>query len=162
MVTTQDSSADIIRLWLERSGHNTPLDIEIFLKSSSTPTNASGSRRRRTSNSTVADGWGGTPWPDPTWIPPPPPPAAGGAAPITAYVDFATHGKRQTLFHANSSTDVHSLSLLLFSGTVIPSLYPRMHSIRLSFLHQRIVPLLLLHNRNQEPASTGATLPSIT
>lgn len=32
MVTTQNSSADTIRLWLERSGNTVPLDIEIFLR----------------------------------------------------------------------------------------------------------------------------------
>jgi F-box-like len=41
LVTTQNSSADTIRLWLERSGDTVPLDIEIFLRvngASSEPT----------------------------------------------------------------------------------------------------------------------------
>ncbi|KAF5324112.1 hypothetical protein D9619_011381 [Psilocybe cf. subviscida] len=32
LLTTQHASADTIRLWLERSGDNVPLDIEIFLR----------------------------------------------------------------------------------------------------------------------------------
>ena len=32
LLTTQHSSADTIRLWLERSGNDVPLDIEIFLR----------------------------------------------------------------------------------------------------------------------------------
>ena len=32
LLTTQHSSADTIRLWLERSGESVPLDIEIFLR----------------------------------------------------------------------------------------------------------------------------------
>ena len=32
LLTTQHSSADIIRLWLERSGNTVPLDIEIYLR----------------------------------------------------------------------------------------------------------------------------------
>lgn len=32
LLTTQHSSADTIRLWLERSGETVPLDIEIFLR----------------------------------------------------------------------------------------------------------------------------------
>jgi hypothetical protein len=32
LLTTQNSSADIIRLWLERSGSKVPLDIEIYLR----------------------------------------------------------------------------------------------------------------------------------
>jgi hypothetical protein len=32
LVTTQNSSADTVRLWLERSGETVPLDIEIFLR----------------------------------------------------------------------------------------------------------------------------------
>jgi hypothetical protein len=41
LVTSQNSSADTIRLWLERSGNTVPLDIEIFLRvngTSSEPT----------------------------------------------------------------------------------------------------------------------------
>jgi hypothetical protein len=38
LLTTQHSSADIIRLWLQRSGTTVPLDIEIFLRvNKSTP-----------------------------------------------------------------------------------------------------------------------------
>ncbi|KAJ8462022.1 hypothetical protein ONZ45_g18082 [Pleurotus djamor] len=36
LITTQQSSADTIRLWLERSGTSCPLDIEIFLRVSKT------------------------------------------------------------------------------------------------------------------------------
>lgn len=35
--TTPTSSPELIRLWLERSGHNTPLDIEIYLRAAGHP-----------------------------------------------------------------------------------------------------------------------------
>ena len=39
LVTSQSSSADTIRLWLERSGSKVPLDIEIFLRVKSNSNN---------------------------------------------------------------------------------------------------------------------------
>ncbi|KAF8189413.1 hypothetical protein BJ912DRAFT_850688 [Pholiota molesta] len=50
LLTTQHASADTIRLWLERSGDTTPLDIEIFLRvaSSKSATETSSHRSRRT------------------------------------------------------------------------------------------------------------------
>ena len=46
LLTTQHSSADTIRLWLERSGEKVPLDIEIFLRvtkaGSETPSTCAG------------------------------------------------------------------------------------------------------------------------
>ncbi|KDQ60408.1 hypothetical protein JAAARDRAFT_125747 [Jaapia argillacea MUCL 33604] len=41
LVTTQSTSADTIRLWLERSGSRVPLDIEIFLRVHTNPQAAS-------------------------------------------------------------------------------------------------------------------------
>lgn len=60
LVTTPTTSADTIRLWLERSGSTVPLDIEIFLRSQ--PLNASvpeSSSRRRVSslNSQMLADW---------------------------------------------------------------------------------------------------------
>ncbi|KAG6856919.1 hypothetical protein H0H87_012169 [Tephrocybe sp. NHM501043] len=50
LLTTQNSSADTIRLWLERSGDTVPLDIEIFLRVTSPNLGSeSPSRRRRRS-----------------------------------------------------------------------------------------------------------------
>ncbi|KAF8067945.1 hypothetical protein FPV67DRAFT_1494339 [Lyophyllum atratum] len=50
LLTTQHASADTIRLWLERSGDSVPLDIEIFLRvTSSSSASESPSRRRRLS-----------------------------------------------------------------------------------------------------------------
>ncbi|KAF5383174.1 hypothetical protein D9615_004893 [Tricholomella constricta] len=52
LLTTQHASADTIRLWLERSGDTVPLDIEIFLRvTSSGSASESSSRRRRRSRS---------------------------------------------------------------------------------------------------------------
>ncbi|KII84617.1 hypothetical protein PLICRDRAFT_45997 [Plicaturopsis crispa FD-325 SS-3] len=48
LVTTQHASADTIRLWLERSGSLTPLDIEIFLQVGKNETKLAQTRRRRT------------------------------------------------------------------------------------------------------------------
>ncbi|KAF8632777.1 hypothetical protein AX15_001680 [Amanita polypyramis BW_CC] len=53
LVTTQQSSADTIRLWLERSGTSVPLDIEIFLRVASSKS-LDGSYRRRRSASPMA------------------------------------------------------------------------------------------------------------
>lgn len=39
LVTTQNASADTIRLWLERSGSKVPLDIEIFLRVNNSSSN---------------------------------------------------------------------------------------------------------------------------
>uniref|UniRef100_A0A0W0FLE6 Uncharacterized protein n=1 Tax=Moniliophthora roreri TaxID=221103 RepID=A0A0W0FLE6_MONRR len=52
LLTTQTSSPDVIRLWLERSGPSVPLDIEIYLrvaKASSDPVPNSRLRRRSSS-----------------------------------------------------------------------------------------------------------------
>ncbi|KAH9942833.1 hypothetical protein B0H21DRAFT_749640 [Amylocystis lapponica] len=50
LVTTQTTSADTIRLWLERSGRNVPLDIEIFLRSQPMHQMVIESSRRRISS----------------------------------------------------------------------------------------------------------------
>ncbi|KAH9477559.1 hypothetical protein JR316_0009781 [Psilocybe cubensis] len=52
LLTTQHSSADTIRLWIERSGDNVPLDIEIFLRVANTKHSpeATAIRTRRTSS----------------------------------------------------------------------------------------------------------------
>ncbi|KAF9441247.1 hypothetical protein P691DRAFT_684604 [Macrolepiota fuliginosa MF-IS2] len=63
LVTTPTSSPELIRLWLERSGHNVPLDIEIYLRvaadpASTYPTDAQRRRRRRSSsNTSSAPSW---------------------------------------------------------------------------------------------------------
>ena len=51
LLTTQHSSADTIRLWLERSGDSVPLDIEIFLRVARTASEAPPACPRRTSSS---------------------------------------------------------------------------------------------------------------
>ncbi|OSD04503.1 hypothetical protein PYCCODRAFT_1353773, partial [Trametes coccinea BRFM310] len=81
LVTTQASSAETIRLWLERSGRSVPLDIEIILKSSPGPVHAAlldGLSRRRYLS--VPQGVAGDPWVPgaPGWATPPPL-AHGGA-----------------------------------------------------------------------------------
>ncbi|KAH9854999.1 hypothetical protein C2E23DRAFT_867092 [Lenzites betulinus] len=70
LVTTQASSAETIRLWLERSGRSVPLDIEIILKSPSLHTAATDSlsRRRYLSVPHAA----GDPWVAGGWTTPPP------------------------------------------------------------------------------------------
>ncbi|PPQ78248.1 hypothetical protein CVT25_011707 [Psilocybe cyanescens] len=62
LLTTQHSSADTIRLWLERSGDTVPLDIEIFLRvaNSKESPEATAVRLRRTSSQLApisAPGW---------------------------------------------------------------------------------------------------------
>ncbi|KAL0581575.1 hypothetical protein V5O48_000504 [Marasmius crinis-equi] len=52
LLTTQHSSPDIIRLWLERSGPSVPLDIEIYLRVVKSSSDASPSTRLRTRRST--------------------------------------------------------------------------------------------------------------
>ncbi|OJT12557.1 hypothetical protein TRAPUB_10881 [Trametes pubescens] len=70
LVTTQASSAETIRLWLERSGRSIPLDIEILLKSPSAHTGVveGVSRRRYLSVPHAA----GDPWVAGGWTTPPP------------------------------------------------------------------------------------------
>ncbi|KAF8872510.1 hypothetical protein BD779DRAFT_1452696 [Infundibulicybe gibba] len=53
LLTTQNTSPDTIRLWLERSGSSIPLDIEIFLRVANSKSSASESipgRRRRSAS----------------------------------------------------------------------------------------------------------------
>ncbi|KAI0650397.1 hypothetical protein C8Q79DRAFT_998253 [Trametes meyenii] len=80
LVTTQASSAETIRLWLERSGRTVPLDIEIILKSPSATSTLvdSLSRRRYLSIPHAA----GDPWAAGGWTTPPPlvQTGAGGTA----------------------------------------------------------------------------------
>jgi len=66
LLTTQNASADTIRLWLERSGDSVPLDIEIFLRVRDSP-ECPPRRRRRSLSPTDS--------PPPLWtIPLGPPP----------------------------------------------------------------------------------------
>ncbi|KAF8219338.1 hypothetical protein L208DRAFT_1418372 [Tricholoma matsutake] len=64
LCTSQNASADTIRLWLERSGDTVPLDIEIFLRVRDSP-ECSSRRRRRSLSPTDS--------PPPLWAIPPPP-----------------------------------------------------------------------------------------
>ncbi|KAI0088846.1 hypothetical protein BDY19DRAFT_1089545 [Irpex rosettiformis] len=64
LVTTQNSSPDTVRLWLERSGPTVPLDIEIFLHSSSPHLSDERPSRRRVSPRALSPGWDGTMWTD--------------------------------------------------------------------------------------------------
>ncbi|KAI0719231.1 hypothetical protein C8Q72DRAFT_864085 [Fomitopsis betulina] len=75
LVTTQSTSADTIRLWLERSGSTVPLDIEILLRSHPS-SNETPSRRRVSPPAATLSEWG--------WIPPPTPPTHGGPGGATA------------------------------------------------------------------------------
>ncbi|EKM56947.1 uncharacterized protein PHACADRAFT_27714 [Phanerochaete carnosa HHB-10118-sp] len=62
LVTTQNSSPDTVRLWLERSGNKVPLDIEIFLH---TPREASSHhhhRRSSTSTLSTVSAWDASWW----------------------------------------------------------------------------------------------------
>ncbi|KZT10333.1 uncharacterized protein LAESUDRAFT_741435 [Laetiporus sulphureus 93-53] len=84
LVTTQTTSADTIRLWLERSGRTVPLDIEIVLRTQAVPSSTLESLpRKRVSHlasQTLAE-WG--------WTPPPTGAThggAGGANAAAAYV----------------------------------------------------------------------------
>lgn len=67
LLTTQNASADTIRLWLERSGDSVPLDIEIFLRVRESPDCSS--RRRRRSLSPIDS-------PPPLWAIPLGPPTS--------------------------------------------------------------------------------------
>ncbi|KAF8628064.1 hypothetical protein AX17_006067 [Amanita inopinata Kibby_2008] len=59
LITTQQSSADTVRLWLERSGTSVPLDIEIFLRVASvrSPEGPVGRRRRSSSPASGPPTW---------------------------------------------------------------------------------------------------------
>ncbi|KIP10830.1 hypothetical protein PHLGIDRAFT_84540 [Phlebiopsis gigantea 11061_1 CR5-6] len=58
LVTTSTSSPDTVRLWLERSGISTPLDIEIYLRTQSPPREASVTQSRSsTATLSTANGW---------------------------------------------------------------------------------------------------------
>ncbi|CAL1709106.1 unnamed protein product [Somion occarium] len=98
LVTSSEAPADTVRLWLERSGHKIPLDIEIFLHSP--PSAASSSTRprppRRTTSNTIliADNWGANDW-TPAMTPPP----QGIAIPISPYV--SVHAAGGTLLPVN-------------------------------------------------------------
>ena len=90
-MTTPSSSPDTVRLWLERSGNSTPLDIEIYLRSQS-PSREVSVVHSRSSTATLSSGSG---W---EWIdnePPAAPPDAvedpaqdGGPA----FIHIAAHG----------------------------------------------------------------------
>ncbi|KZT70500.1 hypothetical protein DAEQUDRAFT_667831 [Daedalea quercina L-15889] len=82
LVTTQSTSADTIRLWLERSGSTVPLDIEILLRSHPSSSTETPPRRRVSPPAATLSEWG--------WIPPPAPPAHGGLGGTTA--TYATPG----------------------------------------------------------------------
>ncbi|KAK7054799.1 hypothetical protein VNI00_003262 [Paramarasmius palmivorus] len=56
LLTTQTSSPDVIRLWLERSGPSVPLDIEIYLRVTKTSTDPSPSSRLRRRSSSPGPG----------------------------------------------------------------------------------------------------------
>lgn len=68
LITTPTSSPELIRLWLERSGHTVPLDIEIYLRVTDQCPNATASllnanqRRRRRSSGNLSTG-------SPSWTP---------------------------------------------------------------------------------------------
>lgn len=54
LITTQNSSADTIRLWLERSGDSVPLDIEIYLRVTKSQSETAARPRRSSSPPTWA------------------------------------------------------------------------------------------------------------
>ncbi|KAG6901920.1 hypothetical protein C0995_006630 [Termitomyces sp. Mi166 len=62
LITTQHASADTIRLWLERSGDTVPLDIEIFLRVTSTNSGTDSPTRRRRRSRSRSRSLSPTPW----------------------------------------------------------------------------------------------------
>ncbi|KAI0751127.1 hypothetical protein C8Q80DRAFT_1250934 [Daedaleopsis nitida] len=84
LVTTQASSAETIRLWLERSGRSVPLDIELVLRSPSAHSSIDGISRRRYLSlpHAAADTWiaNGGGWTTPPPLLHTPPGAPGGTA----------------------------------------------------------------------------------
>ena len=106
ITTTQSASPDNIRLWLERSGTQVPLDIDIYLRvsfnNSATPIGGDGlsthRRRRRRRSSSPPPPWAQphiittlaplpwiTPTPPPAWGSPPPTPPLNVALPLHEY-----------------------------------------------------------------------------
>ncbi|KAF8345466.1 hypothetical protein F5887DRAFT_966871 [Amanita rubescens] len=84
LVTTQQSSADTIRLWLERSGSSVPLDIEIFLRVA-TPKNQDSSLTRRRRSASPTSG-------PPTW-----------SIPVSTHNGVTTHYVVIQSVHASST-----------------------------------------------------------
>ncbi|KAH9926712.1 uncharacterized protein B0H18DRAFT_876235 [Fomitopsis serialis] len=78
LVTTQSTSADTVRLWLERSGSTVPLDIEILLRSHPSSPGETPPRRRISPPAHSVSDWG--------WIPPPPTPTQGGLGGAATYI----------------------------------------------------------------------------
>lgn len=88
LLTSQNASADTIRLWLERSGDTVPLDIEIFLRVCSGPSTIEPMRARSVSPS---------PW--------------AGAAPTTYVVaHIGNMGTPTTITHSTPIIIPHSPS----------------------------------------------------
>ncbi|KAL4073399.1 hypothetical protein J3A83DRAFT_4090975 [Scleroderma citrinum] len=106
ITTTQSASPDNIRLWLERSGTQVPLDIDIYLRvsfnNSATPIGgdalSTNRRRRRRRSSSPPPAWAQphiittlaplpwiTPTPPPAWGSPPPTPPPNVALPLHEY-----------------------------------------------------------------------------
>jgi hypothetical protein len=65
-VTTQNSSPDTVRLWLERSGPKVPLDIEIFLHNQNQHSSDERPTRRRVQPRAPTPPWDGHVWGD--WV----------------------------------------------------------------------------------------------
>ena len=76
LVTTQSSSADTIRLWLERSGRKVPLDIEIFLRVKNNNNNNNIEPIPRTRSASPSSTW--------SYHAPAPPPFTVSTTPTTA------------------------------------------------------------------------------
>ena len=106
ITTAQSASPDNVRLWLERSGTQVPLDIDIYLRvsfnNSATPIGGDGisshRRRRRRRSSSPPPTWAQphilttlaplpwiTPTPPPAWGSPPPTPPPNAPVPLHEY-----------------------------------------------------------------------------
>ncbi|KAI0072091.1 hypothetical protein K474DRAFT_1605776 [Panus rudis PR-1116 ss-1] len=113
LVTSQDAAPDTIRLWLERSGSTIPLDIEIFLRSPTSPPSVFGRPRggRRTSSGTimVTDTFGD--WTVPIQV-----------APVPAYLQTGTMA--QLVQQLDAQLDSPPLPTGTLFGDNAPDIFP--------------------------------------
>ncbi|KAH8115898.1 hypothetical protein DFH11DRAFT_1688140 [Phellopilus nigrolimitatus] len=102
LVTTPDASPDTVRLWLERSGSRSPLDIEIYLHVPAPP-------RKRRRVVTPVPVWSPPPVADMFFQAPPTPPAAYFGPPAANTVQFGMHAAIPHLPPPPNSAHVHAV-----------------------------------------------------